>query len=133
MGKLKIQINNMQNLRDLLQEAYFLADAQIQEAQNEINKMANATKLQEETIEGKAKYGKIINDYLGVKDKAISKKLEISKILSDLMKINNDINNISKDGGNVKMESFDFEHIKKMVDNSLQGNNQTVKTIEINK
>ena len=37
MGKLKIELNDTQNIRDLLQEAYRLADEQIVQAQNEIN------------------------------------------------------------------------------------------------
>ena len=81
MGKLKIELNDTQNIRDLLQEAYKLADEQLIQAQNEINKMSNATKLQEEAMDSKAKYGKIINDYLTIKDKAISKKLDIAKLL----------------------------------------------------
>jgi hypothetical protein len=64
MGKLKIELNDIQNIRDLLQETYNLANEQLIQAQNEINKMSNATKLQEEAMDAKVKYGKIINDYL---------------------------------------------------------------------
>ena len=32
MGKLKIEINNVQNIKDLLQETYRLADEQITQA-----------------------------------------------------------------------------------------------------
>ena len=62
--KLKIELNDAQNLRDLLQEAYILADEQIIQAQNEINKLSVATQLAEEPMDGKAKYAKAINDYL---------------------------------------------------------------------
>ena len=82
MGKLKIEINDIQNIRDLLQETYKLADEQIIQAQNDINKLSNATKLQDELMDSKSKYAKAINDYLGMKDKAIAKKLDIAKILS---------------------------------------------------
>ena len=73
----KVELNNPNNIRDLLQNAYKLADGQIVQAQNEINKMSSATDLKNETMDGKSRYGKIINDYLGIKDKAISKKLDI--------------------------------------------------------
>ena len=63
MAKFKIELNDSQNVRDVLQQAYDLSDAQIIQAQNEINKMATATKLQDEVMESKAKYGKIVNDY----------------------------------------------------------------------
>ena len=40
MAKLKIEINDVNNIRDLLQNAYNLADEQIVQAQNEINKLS---------------------------------------------------------------------------------------------
>lgn len=73
MGKLKIEINNVQNIKDLLQETYRLADEQITQAQNEINKLANATQLQNEVMDAKGKYAKAMNDFMGIKDKAIAK------------------------------------------------------------
>ena len=43
MAKLKIEINDVNNIRDLLQNAYNLADEQIVQAQNEINKIGRAS------------------------------------------------------------------------------------------
>ena len=85
MAKLKIEINDPSVIRNLLQEAYMLAEEQVTQAQNEINKLANATKLQEEVMDSKAKYAKAINDYLSIKDKAISKKIEIAKLLNEII------------------------------------------------
>ena len=61
MGKLKIELNNGQNIRDLLQEAYKLADEQLIQAQNEINKIESEKKQKEEVIDSKTKYRKILN------------------------------------------------------------------------
>ena len=131
MGRFKVEINDVQNIRDLLQNAYNLADEQIIQTQNEINKMANATQLQDESIDGKAKYGKIINDYLGIKDKAISKKLDIAKILSDIYHHNGDVKGAIENGENIKNMDFNFDDIKKMIDNNMQ--EEKTKTIELNK
>lgn len=122
MAKLKIEINSVENLRDLLQESYRLADEQMLQAQNEMNKLANSTKLQEETMDSKAKYAKSMNDYLTIKDKAISKKLEIAKLLSELYKFNGDIGNET-----IKQEigTFDIESIKNMLDNEVSNTNKT--------
>ena len=60
MAKFKIELYNSENIKNLLQEAYMLADEQLIQAQNEINKLASATKLQEEVMESKAKYSKAI-------------------------------------------------------------------------
>ncbi len=127
--KLKIQLNDTQNLRDLLQEAYALASEQIIQAQNEINKLSVATQLQEEPLEGRSKYAKAINDYLGMKDKAISKKIEIAKILSDVCNHNGDIKGAIENNQNaLQSMSFDFDEIKKAVDDSLQ---EKTKKIEL--
>ena len=124
MPKLKIEINNSQNIRDLLQEAYRLADEQILQSQNEINKLSNATSLQDEPMDAKAKYAKSINDYLAMKDKAISKKLEIAKILTDIYHHNGDSKGMG-DLSDARPMSFNFESIKKMVDESYQEKEKT--------
>ena len=127
MAKLKIEINDSQSLKDLLQEIYNLANEQIIQVQNEINKLSNATQLHEEPVEGKRKYAKAINDYLGIKDKAISKKIDVAKIMSDVISHNGDIKGALEDGASMKDFNFDFEGIKEMVDNSLQGKEETKK------
>lgn len=132
MGKLKIELNNIQNLRDLLQEVYRLADEQIMQAQNEINKLSVATQLQEEAMDAKSKYAKAINDYLSMKDKAISKKIDIAKILADIYHHNGDVKDTLENGTSMKDLSFDFDDIRKMVDDSLQKKEET-KKIELNK
>ena len=48
--ELKLELNDQQSLKDLVQEAYRISDEQIVQAQNEINKLSNATQLSEETI-----------------------------------------------------------------------------------
>jgi hypothetical protein len=130
MGKLKLQLNSSQDLQDLLQETYKLADEQIIQAQNEINKMASATQLQNEAMDAKAKYGKIINDYLGIKDKAISKKLDIAKIMSDVLHYNGNVQQALDEGANIKNMDFNFDDIKKMVDESYSDKEKT-KTIQL--
>lgn len=132
MGKLKIELNDIQNIRDLLQETYRLADEQIVQAQNEINKLSVSTQLENEAMDAKSKYAKAINDYLGMKDKAISKKLDIAKILTDIYHHNGDVKSALEDGTNTKDMDFNFDDIKKMIDDSYVEKEKT-KTIELNK
>ena len=69
----------------------------------EINKLSNSTKLQDEIMESKAKYAKAINDYLSMKDKAISKKIEIAKLLTEIYKHGGSLEDTIKDeNGNQK-------------------------------
>ena len=131
MPKLKLELNNSQNIRDLLNEAYRLADEQIVQAQNEINKLASATNLQDEAMDAKAKYAKSINDYLSMKDKAIGKKLDIAKLLTDIYHHNGDAKGTG-DMGEIKPMSFDFTDIKKMVDDTYKEKEKT-NTINLDK
>ncbi len=130
MARFKIELNDVQNIRDLLQNAYNLADEQIVQAQNEINKLSVATQLQEEPMDARSKYAKAINDYLGLKDKAISKKIEIAKILTDIYHHNGDVQGALEGNEAIKDMSFNFDDIKKIVDDSLQ---EKTKKIELNK
>ena len=132
MGRLKIEINDVNNIREVLQESYRLADEQITQSQNEINKLAHASSLQEEPMDARAKYAKAINDYLSIKDKAISKKLEIAKVLTDIYQHNGDVKSALDDGGATANMSFNFEDIRKIVDDSFEEKEKT-KTIEITK
>lgn len=132
MAKFKIKINDIDNIRDLLQETYRLADEQIIQSQNEINKLANSTKLQDEIMDAKSKYAKAINDYLSMKDKAISKKIEIAKLLTEIYKHNGDVNETINDANVAKGVSFDFAKIREIVnkEDSIRKNKEI---IELNK
>lgn len=133
MAKFKIKINSLDNLRDLLQECYDLADTQIVQAQNEINKLANSTRLQDEIMESKSKYAKAINDYLKIKNDAISRKLEIGKLLSEVIKHNGSLEDTVKDKEATKGMSFDFSKIRDIVNNGGYDNSNKSETIELKK
>lgn len=132
MAKFKIKINDIDNIRDLLQETYRLADEQIIQSQNEINKLANSTKLQDEIMDAKSKYAKAINDYLAMKDKAISKKIEIAKLLTEIYKHNGDVNETMNDASVTKSVSFDFSKIREIV-NKEDSSKKNKEIIELNK
>jgi hypothetical protein len=132
MAKFKVELYNADNIRAILQQAYDLSDEQIIQAQNEINKMASATRLQDEVMDSKAKYGKIINDYLSIKDKAISKKVEIAKLMNDILNsYRNSLPGVGDTATSVK-QSFDLSKIKEMVKTMHEENEQT-KKIELTK
>lgn len=131
MAKFKIELNNANNVRDLLQETYRLADQQLVQAQDEMNKLANATRLQEEVMDSKQKYSKAMNDYLTIKDKAIRTKLDIAKLMTEIMNHNGDVKEAVEQGG-ASNATFDLKKIKQMVSESYQEPDKT-KTIELKK
>ena len=114
--KYKLKLNSAEKIEELLQELYDEADKNIVEIQNEMNKLSNSVRLSEEIVDAKAKYAKVMNDYISNKDKAIGRKLDIAKLMSEILKFN----------GNVKMavsegEIPDWQEITNaLVDNSEQ-------------
>ena len=91
--KYKLKLNSSQKIEELLQELYDEADKNIVEIQNEMNKLANSVQLDKEIVDAKAKYAKAMNDFITNKDTAIGRKLDIAKLMSEILKFN----------GNVKM------------------------------
>lgn len=115
MARLKIVLNDANKLRELLQETYYLADEQLIQAQNEINKLSNATQLQDEIMENKGKYAKAINDYMNIKDKAIAKKMDIAKLMSEILKYNGNVEH-AMNSESAQATSIDFSKIREMIE-----------------
>lgn len=89
--KYKLKLNSVEKIEELLQELYEEADKNIVEIQNEMNKLSNSVQLNEEIVDAKAKYAKAMNDYISNKDKAIGRKLDIAKLMSEILKYNGNI------------------------------------------
>lgn len=87
----KLKLNSSQKIEELLQELYDEADKNIIEIQNEMNKLSNSVKLSDEIVDAKAKYAKAMNDYISNKDKAIGRKLDIAKLMSEILKYNGNV------------------------------------------
>ena len=126
MAKFKIKINDIENIKELLQIAYQTADEQLIQAQNEITKMASATHLQDEIMDAKEKYAKAINNYLTIKDKAISRKLEIAKLLTELYKHDGDVDKTMDDISSSKQSPIDVASIRELLNNSNLNKTETI-------
>jgi hypothetical protein len=94
----KLKVDSKEKIEELLQEIYAEACKNIEEAQNEINKISNSTDLNSEIIDGKAKYAKAINDFIATKDKAIARKFEIAKLLTEIVKFNGNVQQAFTEG-----------------------------------
>jgi hypothetical protein len=132
MTKFKVQLNDASNIKDLLQITYNLADEQLIQAQNEMNKLANATRLQEEVMDSKQKYSKAMNDYMTIKDKAIRTKLDIAKLMTEILTHNGDVKK-AIDATTASSSAFDIKKIRKMISNSYKDTDNNATTIELKK
>lgn len=89
--KYKVKLNNNGKIEELLQETYDLACQQYNAIQNEINKMAGTTVIKDLDIEGKEKYGKIMNNYIALQQKSIAQKFDIAKLMTEVVKFGGDV------------------------------------------
>lgn len=86
MKRYILKVNSVDSVQELLQELYDEVMRNINNIETEMNKIKNSTQLYEESIEGKTKYAKAMNDFIVSKDKAIGRKMEIAKLMADIIK-----------------------------------------------
>jgi hypothetical protein len=53
-----------------------------------MNKLTASTDLKEELMDGKAKYSKALHDFMTDKDRALSRRIEIAKLMAEVIKEN---------------------------------------------
>lgn len=92
--KYTVKLNNLDKIEQLLQETYDLACQQYNTIQQEINKIANSTIIKDLDIDGKEKYAKAINNYISLQQKAIGQKLDIAKLMSEVLKSGGDVKKV---------------------------------------
>ena len=125
MGKRYIiKLNSIEKVEELLQEIYEQACRQLNEIQSEINKLQMSTNLGDEdvTFEDKAKYGKIMHDFLGDKNIEIKKKFEIAKFMGEIIKHKGDIDGALNDPAFRKSTKLDLKSLREGISKTLTDN-----------
>lgn len=120
-------------MEELLQEVYDEACRLVNEAQNEIGKLSEATNLAAEPLEGKAKYAKSINDYMRTKDQAIARKIEIAKLLGEVIKHNGNMQEALENTMVTSAGSLDIDKLKEIASQAYGESQPPRKTYNINK
>lgn len=107
--KYKVKLNSIDKIEQLLQENYDLACQQHITIQNEINKITNTTAVNNLDIDGKEKYGKVMKEYLTLQQKAITLKMDIAKLMTEVVKqkdVNKAINELEKTPSTLDLASL---------------------------
>ena len=130
----KVKLNSIEKIEDLLQEIYDQACRQINEVQNEINRLANSTNLGADgfSIDAKATYAKAIHDFMGDKAKAIAAKFEVAKFMGEILKHNGDANATVNDKNFKKRTSLNLNEIKNMLNEDDGGDGSVTYDIKKN-
>ena len=127
--RIKVRLSSVEKIEELLQEVYDQACRQINEIQNEINKLINSTNLGSEdfTMDDKAKYFKAIHDLTSDKKSAIQTKLDIVKFMGEMVKHNGDAKAVVNDKAFAKRTSLNLNDIRNALNDGNDGDNYTVK------
>ena len=114
--KYKLKLNNVQNLQDLMQELYDESTKNINEIQNEINKLSQSTQLNDEMMDAKTKYAKAMNDFSSNKNKALTLKLDIAKLMVEVIKFNGNVKKMNEES----QELPDWSEFAGVIDQSTE-------------
>ena len=120
----RLKLNSLEKIEELLQELYNESDKNIVEIQNQMNKLANSVTLNDEIMDSKRKYAKAMNDFITNKDKAIGRKLDIAKLMTEIHKFNGDIKSMVSDNESVG----NWENLKDELWSSSTNNDEQVES-----
>lgn len=70
---------------------YSEVDKNMVDIQEQMNRLANSVQLNDESIDAKTKYAKAMNDFIANKDKALGRKMEIAKLMTEIHKHNGNV------------------------------------------
>jgi hypothetical protein len=110
-----VKINSVEKVEQLLQEIYDQCVKQYNEIQNEMNKMSNSCNLADVTIDEKVKYSKAMHDLFGDKEKVLKMKFEVSKLMTEFIKHNGNIEDTLNDANVSKNTKLDISDWKKQL------------------
>lgn len=118
--EIKIRLKSIEKVEQVLQESYDLTCKEINEIQNEMNKLMNSTSLGNLVMEDKARYAKAMHDFIGDKTKAINLKFEIAKFMGEIIKHNGDLGKTINDMNNVKATKMDLRNLRNEINKVMQ-------------
>ena len=111
--KFSIKLNNNDKIEQLLQETYDQACQQHKSIQEEINKLSSSTTYKDLDIDGKEKYGKIMNNFFTLQQKAIAQKFDIAKLLAEVVKHGGDVKG-AIDASKAAPTTLDLDKLRKL-------------------
>lgn len=111
--KYSVKLNNNSKIEQLLQETYDLSCQQYRVIQEEMNKLSTSTTFKDLDIDGKEKYGKIMNNYIASQQKSIAQKYDIAKLMADVVKFSGDVKE-ALDNTKNNSTTLDLDKLRKL-------------------
>lgn len=125
--KYRLKLNSIDKVEELLQIAYNEEDKIIVETQEQINKLSNSSNLNNEIMESKTKFAKAMKDFIDLKDKAIGRKLEMAKLMADIIKHNGSVKEV------VESDDIDWSSFRDEIEDKTNSPESQVATYNLTK
>lgn len=126
--RFRVKLNSVEKVEAIIQEIYDDSMRQMILIQNKINELEQSTNLSDEPIDMKTKYAKAMHDYITDKEKAIGRKLDVSKLMSEILKTNGDIEKVISDKDIMNNLDDEFDQIRLRMSNSEDNSDEKSKT-----
>jgi len=94
MPNFKLKLNSVEKTESLLQEIYDDSNRQQNLLQNLMTELKESTTLVDEPLESKTKFAKAMNDFATTKDKAIGRKLDVAKVMAEILKYSGNVEKV---------------------------------------
>lgn len=120
--KQDIKVNDKTSLEGLMQEAYNNSCKQITEAQSIINEISKS--VIGEDADDVSKLSKEKINALKQKDSAIKIKVELSKIMSDIIKHGGDTQKAAETQSGGSVSNAELEEVRKMMEKNVNNENK---------
>lgn len=115
--KFKVKLNSTEKVEQILQEIYDDAMRHMFLIQTKINELENSTKLADEPLDMKTKYAKAMHDYITDKEKCIGRKLDVSRLMAEVIKQNGNVESVISDTRILGNLSNEFDKFRNAIDN----------------
>lgn len=122
LKRYKVKLNSVEKIEELLQELYNESCKNIEEIQQQMNKVANSVQLNDEIMDTKTKYAKAMNDFIVSKDKAIGRKMDIAKLMAEILKYGGNIKKASENSE--VFDNFNWEQLQEMAEKENEEDNK---------
>lgn len=122
LKRYKVKLNSVEKIEELLQELYNESCKNIEEIQQQMNKVANSVQLNDEIMDAKTKYAKAMNDFIVSKDKAIGRKMDIAKLMAEILKYGGNIKKASENSE--VFDNFNWEQLQEMAEKENEEDNK---------
>ena len=120
MADTKIRVNSLERIEQILQETYDLTVKEINEIQNEMNKLVNSSPLATATFDDKAKDAKAVHDFIKDKTEAIKMRLDIAKFMGEIYKYDGNVSKAINDPAISKATSLNLRGLRNDVKKILE-------------